>query len=45
LLLARTLRLVESCPCSDGCPACVGPGESSRKTVAMDLLRSIVPTA
>ena len=45
VLLARTLRLVESCPCGDGCPACVGPGESSRKAVVIDLLRSIVPTA
>jgi DEAD/DEAH box helicase domain-containing protein len=45
VLLPRTLRLVESCPCTDGCPACVGPGESSRKGVALDLLRSIVPTA
>jgi DEAD/DEAH box helicase domain-containing protein len=45
VLLARALRLVESCPCPDGCPACVGPGESSRKGVALDLLRSIVPTA
>jgi DEAD/DEAH box helicase domain-containing protein len=27
VLLARALRLVEGCPCSAGCPACVGPGE------------------
>ena len=26
VLLARALRLVESCPCVSGCPACVGPG-------------------
>jgi DEAD/DEAH box helicase domain-containing protein len=45
VLLARALRLVESCPCADGCPACVGPGEPSRKAVALELLRSIVPTA
>ncbi|HEX8794110.1 MAG TPA: DEAD/DEAH box helicase, partial [Polyangiaceae bacterium] len=45
VLLARTLRLVESCPCTDGCPACVGPGEPSRKSVVRELLRSIVPTA
>ena len=25
VLLARALRLVESCPCDFGCPACVGP--------------------
>jgi DEAD/DEAH box helicase domain-containing protein len=40
VLLARTLRLIETCPCASGCPACVGPGESSRKTGAMALLRS-----
>jgi DEAD/DEAH box helicase domain-containing protein len=44
-LLARTLRLVERCPCDSGCPACVGPGERTRKSVAIDLLRGIVPTA
>jgi len=44
-LLARALRLVERCPCRAGCPACVGPGESTRKPTALELLRSIVPTA
>ena len=27
-LLARALRLIESCPCDGGCPTCVGPGEA-----------------
>jgi DEAD/DEAH box helicase domain-containing protein len=45
VLLAAALRLIESCPCSNGCPACVGPGEASRKSMAIDLLRSAVPTA
>jgi DEAD/DEAH box helicase domain-containing protein len=45
LLLARTLRLIETCPCSGGCPACVGPGEAWRKSAALALLRSAVPTA
>ena len=26
VLLARTRRMIESCPCPAGCPACVGPG-------------------
>ncbi len=41
-LLARCLELVESCPCEDGCPSCVGPagevGEGG-KSVARLLLR------
>ncbi|HEY8042122.1 MAG TPA: DEAD/DEAH box helicase [Polyangiaceae bacterium] len=44
-LLARALRLIEGCPCTGGCPACVGPGEATRKSVALGLLRSAVPTA
>lgn len=39
-LASRTLRLIETCPCDSGCPACVGPGESSRKQAAVELLRS-----
>jgi len=39
VLLARTLRLIETCPCPGGCPACVGPGEASRKSAAVTLLR------
>jgi hypothetical protein len=45
VLLARALRLIEGCACAGGCPACVGPGEGSRKPVAVALLRSAVPTA
>jgi DEAD/DEAH box helicase domain-containing protein len=45
VLLARALRLIEGCPCDGGCPACVGPGDATRKAVAVALLRSAVPTA
>ena len=38
-LLGRARRLIESCPCTTGCPACVGPGEASRKEVSLELLR------
>lgn len=42
-LLGHALRLIASCPCSDGCPACVSPGAESgpwsRKQMALSLLR------
>jgi DEAD/DEAH box helicase domain-containing protein len=41
VLLSRTLRMIESCPCTEGCPACVGPGEGARKRGAARLLRSM----
>ncbi len=41
-LLERAERLVATCPCQSGCPACVGPGEmngiTSRKSTALKLL-------
>jgi DEAD/DEAH box helicase domain-containing protein len=40
VLLDRTRHMIETCPCSTGCPACVGPGESTRKAVALALLLS-----
>ncbi|MCL2448539.1 MAG: DUF1998 domain-containing protein, partial [Polyangiaceae bacterium] len=43
VLVARTLRMAETCACPLGCPACVGPGESGRKANAIELLRSIAP--
>lgn len=47
-LLARALRLIASCPCPDGCPACVSPGPEvgpfSRKAFALALLNALVPS-
>jgi DEAD/DEAH box helicase domain-containing protein len=47
-LVASALRLIESCACEAGCPACVGPADLgaavSRKSVALELLRGIVVT-
>ncbi len=45
VLLPRALRLIETCPCDSGCPACVGAAEASRKAAAVELLRAAVPTA
>jgi DEAD/DEAH box helicase domain-containing protein len=45
VLLARALRLIESCPCKAGCPSCVGPGEASRKSTAVELLCAVVAPA
>ena len=38
LLLARALKLVQGCPCQSGCPACVGPADAHRKTIAIMLM-------
>jgi DEAD/DEAH box helicase domain-containing protein len=47
-LILRTHKLISTCPCTSGCPACVGPvppatgttrTASSRKTVALELIR------
>jgi len=45
-LLEQSLRLIRECPCTDGCPSCVGPaGEvgSRGKEVAREILTAIVP--
>ncbi len=46
-LYARALKLVASCACSAGCPACVGPAEMSgeRKRVAAAMLEVLVSQA
>jgi DEAD/DEAH box helicase domain-containing protein len=44
-LLAESRRLIESCPCLDGCPSCVGPaGEIGikGKEVALEVLRRLI---
>ena len=43
VLLARARVLVERCPCTAGCPVCVGPADAhgagyTRKSVALELL-------
>jgi DEAD/DEAH box helicase domain-containing protein len=40
-------RLIRSCACTAGCPACVGPGSESspRKRVALELLAALGLTA
>jgi DEAD/DEAH box helicase domain-containing protein len=41
-LLTRALELVSDCPCTDGCPSCVGPGGENGyggKQEALEILR------
>jgi DEAD/DEAH box helicase domain-containing protein len=45
-LLSRARELVETCPCKDGCPACVSPGDviggrHGRKQMALDIFHVI----
>ncbi|MBN2369130.1 MAG: DUF1998 domain-containing protein, partial [Vicinamibacteria bacterium] len=43
-LLGESLRLIEACPCVDGCPSCVGPaGEigTRGKEVAIAILKAV----
>lgn len=44
-LMARALELVSECPCTDGCPSCVGPGGENGyggKQEALAILRELV---
>jgi DEAD/DEAH box helicase domain-containing protein len=43
-LLERTARMIESCSCTEGCPACVGPSDSKRKRTALEILRVMLPS-
>ncbi|MEK7467938.1 MAG: DUF1998 domain-containing protein, partial [Planctomycetota bacterium] len=43
-LMARAKELLEACPCSGGCPSCVGPANETggkAKQVARELLMSL----
>ena len=42
-LASKTLRMIETCPCTSGCPSCVGPGEAFPKQSAIELLRWSAP--
>jgi len=45
LLLTRTLDMVSTCPCPDGCPSCVGPGGENGfggKEETIALLKSLI---
>jgi DEAD/DEAH box helicase domain-containing protein len=41
-VLRATRRLIQSCPCDDGCPSCVGPSAQAREAALaiMDLLEN-----
>jgi DEAD/DEAH box helicase domain-containing protein len=43
-LMARAIELVSDCPCSDGCPSCVGPGGENGyggKQEALEILKHL----
>ena len=43
-LMARALELVSDCPCTDGCPSCVGPGGENGyggKQEALEILKHL----
>lgn len=47
-LIARALELVNECPCTDGCPSCVGPGGENGyggKQEALAILRELTGDA
>ncbi|HEU4746239.1 MAG TPA: DEAD/DEAH box helicase [Anaerolineales bacterium] len=46
-LVARALELVSECPCTDGCPSCVGPGGENGyggKQEALEILKELTLT-
>ena len=46
-LMRRALELVSECPCTDGCPSCVGPGGENGyggKQEALEILKELTST-
>jgi DEAD/DEAH box helicase domain-containing protein len=46
-LIARAFELVSECPCTDGCPSCVGPGGENGyggKQEALEILKELTST-
>jgi DEAD/DEAH box helicase domain-containing protein len=43
-MLSRARELVETCPCAEGCPSCVSPGDGgahARKAMALAIFRAL----
>jgi len=44
-LVENTKKLIETCPCENGCPSCVGPASEvgmNSKQIALDILKMLV---
>jgi DEAD/DEAH box helicase domain-containing protein len=41
-LFDRARRAIASCPCVNGCPACVGPANQARKRAAIEILDTLL---
>jgi len=44
-LLEQCLKTINSCPCQEGCPSCVGPTKETgrqAKQAAMDILKNLL---
>ena len=44
-LLRHCLETIQTCPCQEGCPSCVGPSQESgrfAKQAALDILRQLI---
>ena len=45
LLFSEALRMLNTCPCTDGCPACTGAGSEGSKHTLMMILNSFLKEA